>query len=52
MARCEDHCAESIQLFGQPYEEVHRWRDAFAGSPEYGYRHVPHGGTGATAQLP
>lgn len=52
MARCEDHCAESIQLSGPPYEEVHRWRDAFAVSPEYGYRHVPHDGKGATAQLP
>jgi hypothetical protein len=39
MARFEAHCGESIRLFGQPYEEVHRWLDAFAGSPEYGFRH-------------
>ena len=39
MARFEEHCEASIQLFGQPYAEVHRWLDAFAGSPENGYRH-------------
>ena len=39
MARFEQHCEESELLFGAPYEEVHRWLDAFAGSPEYGYRH-------------
>jgi hypothetical protein len=39
MARFEEHCEESIRLFGQPYVEVQRWLDAFAGSPEYGYRH-------------
>jgi len=39
MARFEDHCEESIRLFGQPYAEVHRWLDAFAGGPEYGFRH-------------
>jgi hypothetical protein len=32
MAKFEAHCAESIRLFGQPYAEVHRWLDAFAGS--------------------
>ena len=34
MARFEDHCAESIRLFGQPYADVHRWLDAFAGTKE------------------
>jgi len=39
MAKFEDHCAESIRLFGKPYEEVHSWLDAFAGTKVYGYRH-------------
>ena len=39
MARFEAHCEESIRLFGQRYEEVHRWLDAFAGTKEYGFRH-------------
>ena len=34
MAKFEEHCEESIRLFGQPYAEVHRWLDAFAGSPK------------------
>ncbi|SHK16314.1 hypothetical protein SAMN02745216_02989 [Desulfatibacillum alkenivorans DSM 16219] len=37
--KCSDHCAESIKLFGKPFEEVHLWLDEFAGSPEYGMRH-------------
>ena len=39
MPTLKNHCEESIRLFGKPYEEVHRWLDEFAGSPEYGYRH-------------
>jgi len=39
MASFEKHCEESTALFGQPYEEVHRWLDEFAGSKEYGFRH-------------
>lgn len=35
----EDHCAESILLFGKPYEEIHRWLDDFAGTPEFKMRH-------------
>jgi hypothetical protein len=35
----EKHCEESIQLFGKPYAEIHKWLDEFAGSKEYGYRH-------------
>ena len=35
----EEHCQESIRLFGKPYEEIHHWLDAFAGTPEYGFRH-------------
>lgn len=37
--RFEDHCEESIRLFGKPYEEVHLWLDEFAGKPPYGMRH-------------
>lgn len=29
----------SLLKFGAPFEEVHRWLDAFAGTPEYGMRH-------------
>ncbi len=39
MPTFEEHCEESIRLFGQPFEEVHRWLDEFAGSPLYGMRH-------------
>ncbi len=39
MSRLEDHCVESARLFGNTFEEVHRWLDEFAGSPEYGFRH-------------
>jgi hypothetical protein len=39
MPRLEDHCQESIDLFGKPYEEGHRWLDEFAGSAECGFRH-------------
>ncbi|MCB1146989.1 MAG: hypothetical protein KDK38_09320 [Leptospiraceae bacterium] len=35
----EDHCKESIELFGAPFEQVHLWLDEFAGTPEYGMRH-------------
>jgi hypothetical protein len=39
MSTFEKHCEESIRLFGQPFEEVHRWLDQFQGTPEYGMRH-------------
>lgn len=39
MPKLEEHCLESIRLFGKPYTEVHVWLDAFAGSEEYGMRH-------------
>ncbi len=39
MPSLEYHCQESIRLFGQPYEAVHRWLDEFAGSEKYGFRH-------------
>jgi len=39
MSIFEDHCAESLRIFGEPFERVHIWLDEFAGSPEYGFRH-------------
>ena len=39
MPSFEQHCEESIQLFGEPFEEVHRWLDEFAGKPPHGMRH-------------
>lgn len=39
MSSFVDHCAESVRLFGAPFEEVHRWLDEFAGTPRYGMRH-------------
>jgi hypothetical protein len=39
MPSFEQHCAESITLCGQPYGEVHRWLDEFAGKPPYGMKH-------------
>jgi len=35
----EDHCKESIELFGAPYGEVHNWLDEFMGTEKYGMRH-------------
>lgn len=35
----QDHCEESLRLFGNPYSELHLWLDAFAGSEEYGFKH-------------
>jgi hypothetical protein len=39
MPKLEEHCAESFQLFGKPYTEVHLWLDEFAESKECGMRH-------------
>jgi hypothetical protein len=39
MSTFEKHCEESIRLFGQPFEKVHRWLDQFQGTPKYGMRH-------------
>jgi hypothetical protein len=39
MAKFEQHCDESIRVFGKPFAEVHRWLDEFAGSEQYGMRH-------------
>lgn len=35
----EEHCAESMVLFGAPFAEVHLWLDEFAGKPGIGMRH-------------
>ncbi|HNR13323.1 MAG TPA: hypothetical protein PKM59_08425 [Thermodesulfobacteriota bacterium] len=35
----DQHCEESQRLFGNQYEAVHRWMDAYMGTPEYGMRH-------------
>lgn len=37
--RFEEHCAESILLFGNAFHDVHRWLDEFAGKAPYGMRH-------------
>ena len=39
MSKFEAHCQESIDLFGQPFEEVHLWLDAFSGIEPYRMRH-------------
>ena len=39
MPSFEQHCIESVQLFGEPFEEVHRWLDELAGRPPHGMRH-------------
>lgn len=39
MPNTEEHCAESVRLFGKPYTDVHLWLDALAGSPDCGMRH-------------
>jgi len=35
----EDHCQECRDRLGDPFTEVHRWLDEFAGSEKYGMRH-------------
>ena len=35
----EQHCQQSKQYFGSPYEHVHTWLDEFALSEKYGMRH-------------
>ena len=35
----EEHCNESNDLFGEPYEEVHTWLDEFAGTQGIGMKH-------------
>ena len=35
----EEHCKESVEKFGKPYKEVHRWLDEFAHTKEYGMKH-------------
>jgi len=35
----EEHCAESVVLFGEPFEHIHRWLDEFAGKKPYGMKH-------------
>lgn len=39
MPSFEYHCRESVERFGKPYEEVHRWLDAYAGQPGIGMKH-------------
>ncbi len=39
MPSFEQHCEESVRLLGQPFEEVHRWLDEFAGRPPHGMKH-------------
>jgi len=39
MPSLETHSAESLRLFGEKFVEVHQWLDAYAGTPEYGFRH-------------
>lgn len=39
MPSFEEHCRESIRLFGDSFQEVHNWLDEFAGTPQYGMRH-------------
>ena len=39
MPRFEEHCAETAAAMGEPFEDVHRWLDEFAGKPPRGMRH-------------
>ena len=33
------NCAETTAVLGQPFGEVHRWLDEFAGQPPHGMHH-------------
>ena len=37
--RFEEHCLECIAEFGNPYQEVHKWLDEFAGFKKYKMKH-------------
>ncbi|HPR89763.1 MAG TPA: hypothetical protein PL181_17260 [bacterium] len=37
--KLEEHECESLAASGQPWTEVHRWLDEFAGTPDLGMRH-------------
>jgi hypothetical protein len=37
--KLEDHCRQATEMFGKPWDELHRWLDEFAGSERYGMRH-------------
>lgn len=39
MASFDEHCQDCIKALGEPYENVHRWLDAFF--PVYGFDHRP-----------
>jgi len=39
MPSFDQHCAESVTLFGNPFCEVHKWLDEFFEWPEYGIHH-------------
>jgi hypothetical protein len=39
MPSLEEHCQESVRLFGRPFREVHLWLDELAGQPPHGMRH-------------
>ena len=39
MSTFEEHCQESIRLFGKPYGKVHKWLDEFMGTEKYRMRH-------------
>lgn len=39
MAKYDEHCRESLLLFGASFKELHIWLDEFAGGQKYGMRH-------------
>jgi hypothetical protein len=39
MSTFEDHCQQSLVLFGKPYQEIHLWLDEFQGTEKYHMRH-------------
>jgi hypothetical protein len=39
MPSLTEHCGETKAVLGNPFEEVHRWLDEFAGQPSHGMRH-------------
>lgn len=39
MPTLDEHCVESLNIFGKDFADVHIWLDEFAGTPEFGFRH-------------
>lgn len=38
----EEHCEQSIEYFGEPFQGVHQWLDEFSGKTTFRHRRLRH----------